>query len=104
MRFAWDETKNKLNKQKHGLSFELAKHTFDDPHLLSWLDDNHEDYQEERWINLGCINNLLVIVIIHTLRKNEHAQEIIRIISARKATKKEREAYFQYRQGLKSRV
>jgi hypothetical protein len=95
MQFNWDENKNKKNKQKHKISFELAKKVFDDRHLLSWLDNKGEN--EERWINLGCIDGLIVITVVHTVRRYRNEQEIIRIISARKATKKERETYFKYR-------
>jgi uncharacterized DUF497 family protein len=95
MKFNWDENKNKKNKQKHKISFELAKQVFDDRHLLSWLDGEYEN--EERWINLGCIDGLVVIIVVHTFRRYRNEQEIIRIISARKSTKKEYEIYFKCR-------
>lgn len=88
MHFSWDEDKNKKNKQKHGISFEIAKQVFDDSALLSWLDNRFEDYEEERWISLGCIDDLVVIVVVHTFRSHSNEQETIRIMSARKATKK----------------
>lgn len=97
MHFAWNESKNKLNKQKHGISFELAKKVFEDPHLLSWVDERFSGYTEERWLSLGCIDNLVVIIVVHTFRSNENAQEIIHIISARKATSQESKTYFKYR-------
>ncbi len=92
MYFAWDEIKNQRNKQKHGISFELAKHVFNDAHLLSWIDNHSSDY-EERWISLSCVDEMLVVVI-HTYRSGNEDQEIIRIISAREATQKECEKYF----------
>lgn len=95
MKVEWDENKNYLNKQKHNLSFELAQHVFDDPHLIS-QPDHHRNYAEERWVNLGSIANLLIIVVIHTYRSNHNGEEIIRIISARKARKKEQEKYFKF--------
>jgi uncharacterized DUF497 family protein len=95
MEFSWDKNKNNKNKQKHKISFELAKQIFDDAQLLSWLDSKSE--QEERWINLGCINNLVVIIVVHTFRRHSNEQETIRIISARKATRKEHETYFKNR-------
>lgn len=95
MQFSWDENKNKKNKQKHKISFELAKQVFDDSHLLSWLDSKSD--HEERWIGLGCIDGLVVIVVVHTFRRHNNEQETIRIISARKATKKEYETYFKYK-------
>jgi uncharacterized DUF497 family protein len=95
MQFSWDENKNKKNKQKHKISFEIAKQVFNDPHLLSWLDSKFD--HEERWISLGYIDGLVVIIVIHTFRSHKNEQETIRIISARKATKKECEEYFKYR-------
>jgi len=96
MRFVWDEAKNKINKQKHKLSFELAQKIFDDPGTLTWEDKRFEDYEEERWISLGCINKIIVAVVVHTYKGEEDEQEIIRIISARKATKQEQKIYFKH--------
>lgn len=96
MRFAWNEKKNKINKAKHGLDFELAKRVFEDPCLLSWLDSRFHNYDEERYIGIGCIDNLLVVVVIHTFRSSGDEQEITHIISARKANKKECATYFRY--------
>lgn len=93
MYFVWDKVKGELNKRKHGISFELTKRVFEDPCLVSWMDNRFDDYQEERWVTLGCIDGLMIIVVIHTFRSNDDGEETIRIISARKATKKEREAY-----------
>ena len=95
MQFSWDENKNKKNKQKHKISFELTKQVFNDPHLLSWVDSKSQ--KEERWIGLGRIDSLVVIVAVHTFRRHNNEQETNRIISARKATKKEYETYFKYR-------
>lgn len=53
MQFEWDETKNKLNQRKHGVSFEEAKMVFDDPFQLSKL-DHRFNYCEERWITTGA--------------------------------------------------
>jgi uncharacterized protein len=97
MHLTWNEAKNKLNKEKHAISFELAKKAFEDPYLLSWVDERFSGYGEERWLSLGCIDHLVVITIVHTFRSNENAQEIIHIISARKATNQERKTYFNYR-------
>lgn len=94
--FDWDENKNIKNKQKHGVSFDKAKKVFDDMYLLSWLDGELKDHQEERWISLGCVGDLVVIVVVRTFRR-QNEKEIIRIISGRKATKKEVEEYFKNR-------
>ena len=92
MRFEWDEAKNRSNQAKHGLSFETAALVFDDPHQLSVL-DRHEG-SEERWQTLGLVGGVMVILVAHTWR--EHGDdEVIRIISARKATQQERMRYEQ---------
>lgn len=96
MRFAWSLTKNRLNKQKHNMCFELAQKVFDGPYALTWEDKRFEDYDEERWITLGCIENEIIAVVVHTYRGEEDEQETIRIISARKATKKEHKIYYGY--------
>jgi len=90
--FEWDHEKNDLNKEKHGLSFELASLVFHDPNLLSWV-DNRFDYDEERWISLGAIKSTLILVVVHLVKEESDGQEKIRIISARKATKQQRELY-----------
>jgi uncharacterized protein len=97
MRFTWDEQKNASNFAIHGVCFERATLVFGDPRAVSFLDD-HE--LEERWLTIGLVNGVLVLVVVHTLRelvqKNENKdenEEEIRIISARKATRREREIY-----------
>ena len=92
MQFIWDENKNKRNKAKHGVSFETAKLVFNDPHHIS-LQDRHEG-GEERWQTLGMVEGVVVLLVAHTIfeKKNE---VIIRIISARKAKRHERQRYEQ---------
>jgi uncharacterized DUF497 family protein len=90
MKFTWDNNKNAINKVKHGISFDTAKLAFDDPYHLS-IQDRHEN-GEERWQTLGLINNQVVLLVAHTVYE-ENDTEIIRIISARKATKQERSRY-----------
>jgi uncharacterized DUF497 family protein len=94
LRFEWDEDKNRANRTKHGVSFETARHVFDDPRHLS-LQDRHVE-GEERWQTLGLVGAIVVLLVAHTYRTQGEA-EIIRIISARKATKSERERYEQNR-------
>lgn len=86
MQIEWTHRKNSLNLAKHYLSFDLAQHVFDDPFQLN-IQDRHE-HGEERWQTIGLINNTLIILVAHTLN-----DQVIRIISARKATKKERKLY-----------
>jgi uncharacterized protein len=90
----WDEHKNLQNQKKHGLSFETAQHIFDDPHHLS-IQDRHE-CSEERWQTLGIVGDVVVILVAHTISENINA-EMIRIISARKATTHERKQYEEQR-------
>lgn len=92
MKFTWDEHKNAINKAKHGVSFETAKLVFNDPLHIS-IQDRHEN-GEHRWQTLGLINGLLVLLVAHTIHE-ENNIEMIRIISARKATKQERGCYEQ---------
>jgi uncharacterized DUF497 family protein len=90
MRFEWDEAKNRRNLAKHRISFETAKLAFEDPHALSIQDRTAGD--EERWQTLGMIGGVVVVLVAHTCRE-EYGEEVIRLISARKATPLERRAY-----------
>jgi uncharacterized DUF497 family protein len=88
LKFRWDTSKAKNNYAKHGVSFDLAKSVFKDPFAIEFLDDR-ENYGEERFVIIGMADDYLLYVA-YTERN-----EIIRIISARRATKHEQEAYFQ---------
>ena len=90
MRFEWDEAKNRRNLAKHCISFETAKLVFDDPHALSIQDRAVEN--EERWQTLGMIGGVVVVLVAHAYRE-EYGEEVVRLISARKATPLERRAY-----------
>jgi len=89
MRFEWDEAKAALNERKHGIGFALARRVFDDPHLSSRLD--RSDPGEERWQSLGAIDATILLLVVHTWRDGD--EEIVRIISARKASRHERRLY-----------
>ena len=91
MQFEWDENKNKLNIQKHGVAFEDAKTVFDDPLQISKL-DHRFSYFEERWITIGATQNTHILVVACCFFTDDRA-EIIRIISARHANPKERASY-----------
>ena len=94
IRFEWDETKNLSNRRKHGVSFEEACHVFLDPLCVS-AQDRIED-GEPRWQTLGLVEGLLLLTVAHTVREELEDGtwvEIIRIISARPATRKERRRY-----------
>jgi len=88
--FEWDEKKARQNQAKHKVSFELAKLAFDDPFQLN--DFERTVRGEDRFQTLAMVGNV-VLFVAHSYRKNEHGEEVIRIISARKATLKERREY-----------
>jgi uncharacterized protein len=89
MQFEWDEHKNRQNLKKHGISFEEAKEIF--LGIIFTSIDERFDYGEIREISIGTIQGVVIVTVTHTERKG-----IIRIISARKATPKERKAYYEY--------
>jgi hypothetical protein len=88
MRFEWDEVKNGRNLRKHKIRFETAKMVFDDPHALS--DREREVDNEERWQTVGAIAGSVTVVVAYTY-KQEDAEEVIRIIPARKAGRRKGE-------------
>jgi uncharacterized DUF497 family protein len=90
MRFEWDDVKDRRNLRKHKISFENAKRVFDDPHALA--DPDREVDDEVRWQTVGVIGDSITIVVAYTYRE-EDGEEVIRIISARKASPLERRAY-----------
>ena len=85
LRFEWDETKNKHNRSKHGVWFEEAWSVFDDPASRLFLDPEHSD-GEDRFVMLGMSSAARLLVVVHCYRESD---SVIRIISARKATKRE---------------
>lgn len=89
MIFEWDENKNRINLQKHGISFNEAVTVFRDDNALIISDDEHSE-QEERFIILGLSNSPRLLVVCHCYRESD---SIIRIISARKANKHESDQY-----------
>lgn len=94
IRFEWDETKNLSNRRKHGVSFEEACQVFRDPLCVSVQD--RTEGGELRWQTLGLVEGILLLTVAHTvLEEFEHGTwvDIIRIISARRATRKERRRY-----------
>jgi uncharacterized DUF497 family protein len=89
IRFEWDNNKNLTNIKKHKISFEEAKTVFFDENARVIPDPEHSE-SEERFIILGISSKLRLLIVVHTYREND---EIIRIISARKATKTESKYY-----------
>ena len=94
IRFEWDEAKNLANQRKHGVSFEDASEVFRDPLFVS-LKDRIEN-GEQRWQTFGKVGNRLLMMVAHTVREEDmHGPtiEVIRIISARYASRKEQRLY-----------
>ena len=90
--FEWDPGKAKENQRKHKVSFERAAEVFRDPLALSIFDEEHSE-KEERWITLGKDSHDNLLVLIHTFLEVTSKECTIRIISARKAKKKEYRHY-----------
>ncbi len=91
MKFEWDEEKERINIAKHGISFRTAILVFEDPNRLESYDLAHS-IGEDRYITIGRIGGTFVVVtVVYTQRR-----ETIRMISARVATKTEKEAYYAY--------
>lgn len=86
MKFEWDEEKNRLNLEKHGVDFETAMLVFNDDQRIEIYDVEHS-IEEDRYNTIGMVKNVLFVV--YTERKDN-----IRLISARLATKTERSIYF----------
>ena len=89
VRFEWDRTKAALNKRKHGISFEEAQTVFYDENAIEFFDPDHSE-REDRFIMLGVSFKLRLLVVCHCVRE---AQSVIRIISARRATRHEAKHY-----------
>jgi len=90
--FTWDEQKAKINQKKHDVSFEEAKTVFYDENARLIHDLDHSN-EEERFLILGLSNRFRLLLVVHCYRENE---DIIRIISARKASNNERKQYEEF--------
>jgi uncharacterized DUF497 family protein len=89
LRFEWDERKNRGNRLKHGVWFEEAQSAFRDPNARLFHDPEHSQ-DEDRFILIGVSSMARPLVVVHCYKESE---SVIRIISARKATKKELRFY-----------
>ena len=92
--FEWDPVKAQVNKRKHGISFEESSAVFKDPRALTLFDKEHDEI-EDRWVTMGMIGKLCICVVHHTFRETSGASVLIRIFSARKATRKEQQQYWE---------
>lgn len=90
MIFAWDERKSRINRRKHGVSFEAAARVFEDPAAVSYVERVVDG--EARWHTIGWAGGIVVLLVVHTVEE-EHGEEKVRIISARKAYPRERALY-----------
>jgi uncharacterized DUF497 family protein len=91
IRFEWDEVKNRANRRKHGISFEEAQTVFFDDNAIEFDDPDHSS-DENRFLLIGRSFRLRVLVVCHCFRATT---SVIRIVSARRATAKERAVYVQ---------
>ena len=90
MRFEWDERKNAANIRKHKIDFADVPAVFDGPLLVAY--DDRRDYGEDRWIGIGVLRGIIVVVVVFS----EYGEDTIRIISARKANRYEQRRYREY--------
>lgn len=88
IQFEWDEEKNRINKEKHGIDFQTAIHVFDDENRIEIYDVEHS-IDEDRYNTIGLVHDMLFVV--YTERK-----DILRMVSARLATQAERRLYYDY--------
>ena len=88
--FEWDENKNEINKKKHGLSFETAKEVFYDDDSIVFDDPDHS-VGEERFLIIGMTVSSKICIVSHCYRDSDN---VIRLISAREATKREKQTYY----------
>ena len=90
MKFIWDDNKDRQNKKKHGISFEVAVRVFLDDKRIERFDEEHSTLDEERFNIIGRVENFLVLFVVITDRN-----DATRIISARKAEPDEECAYYE---------
>ena len=90
--FEWDPAKAAENLSKHGVAFEIAATVFRDPLMLTVYDRDHSE-QDERWASVGRAEDGKLLVVIHTFEETSEASATVRVISAREATRRERQSY-----------
>ena len=96
-RFEWDSAKEQTNRRKHGVSFEIARQIFSDPDAL--VEQDRIEGGEVRWQTIGAVNGILLLLVAHTVDfDDDERDEMIRIISARRANRRERKRYEKERQ------
>ena len=90
IKFTWDKNKASKNLEKHGVSFEEASSVFYDEFAVQFYDSGHSELEEDRFLLLGVSNKSRMLMICHCEKQSGN---VLRIISARKATKNERKYY-----------
>lgn len=90
--FDWDDAKAAINLQKHGVEFAEAMTVLADPLALTCFDDEHSE-DEDRWVTLGLSTKGRLLVVIHTFIETVSGSALVRVISARLATRNERAQY-----------
>jgi uncharacterized DUF497 family protein len=90
--FTWDAGKATRNLRKHGVSFEEAANVFADPDALEWEDLEHS-HKENRFKRLGISSQGRILILVYSYRRMKDDKETLRIITARRASPKEREAH-----------
>jgi uncharacterized DUF497 family protein len=90
IKFEWDEAKALKNIEKHGISFQEASTVFYDDFAVQFYDVEHSELKEDRFLILGISNSSRFLMVCHCEKKSD---EVLRIISARKATKNEQKFY-----------
>lgn len=90
--FDWDPVKEQRNRARHGVSFRQAMSVLSDAHTVTVHDASHSD-QEDRWVTIGQTAHGLLLVLVHTFREIGPEKALVRIISARRATRHERRNY-----------
>ena len=91
IRFEWDDAKAKHNLRKHGVAFDDAVAAFTDPFAI--MKQDRIEGGEQRWQTLGMVGDYVVLLVAHTVSEPDEGTEVIRIISARAADRKERKRY-----------
>jgi uncharacterized DUF497 family protein len=90
IKFEWDKSKSQVNQKKHGISFEEASTIFFSDQIRVFVDQANSTLDEERLIAIGLSQHERLLTVIHCYREND---DVIRIISARKATKQEKKFF-----------
>jgi uncharacterized DUF497 family protein len=93
VRFEWDEKKSSANFRNHGVPFDEAKTVFYDENAIEFYDEDHSS-EETRFLMLGLSSRLRILLVSYTVMETK-AEDVIRIISSRKASKNEQKIYFE---------